>query len=170
MFRRILVFVTLLAIILISACDKGIAPGEPSGPVGFEGKVTFVGTWPDSIKRTHVVVFKNPILTSDDFFPPNLSFVVDSIPYRSSEYSFNSLEDNYIPLFQLAPGNYSYVVVAQSKTPDISLARKDWFVVGVYCLNGHQNNPTTLSILPGRVTTDVNIIVDFNNPPPQPPM
>ena len=156
--------------VLLSGCDKGITPGEPAGPAGFEGKVTFIGTWPDSIKRTHVVVFKNPILTSDDFFPPNLSFVVDSIPYSSSVYSFNSLEDNYIPIFQLAPGNYSYVVVAQSKTPDISLARKDWFVVGVYCINGDQNNPAALSILPGRVTNDVNITVDFNNPPPQPPM
>jgi len=170
MFRKIIVCISLSIIILLSGCNKGIEPGEPAGPAGFEGKVTFIGNWPDSIKRTHVVVFKNPIFTSNDFFPPNLSFVVDSIPYRSTEFGYNSLEDNYIPLFQLAAGSYSYVVVAQSKTIDISLDRKDWFVVGVYCVGGDQTKPTALQILPGRITKDVNIVVDFNNPPPQPPM
>jgi len=170
MFRKIIACVSLSIIILVSGCDKGIEPGEQAGPAGFEGKVTFVGTWPDSIKRTHVVVFKNPILTSNDFFPPNLSFVIDSIPYRSAQFTFNSLENNYIPIFQLAAGSYYYVVVAQSKTPEISLARKDWFVVGVYCVNGDQTKPAILSIQPGRITKDINIVVDFDNPPPQPPM
>ncbi len=168
--RKILLLFSLLIIILLSSCDKGISPGEPAGPAGFEGRVTFTGNWPDSIKRTHVVVFKNPILTTNDFFPPNLSFVVDSIPYRSTEFTYNSLEDNYIPLFQLAPGAYSYIVVAQSKTPDISLARKDWFVVGVYCIGGDQTKPAKLSVQPGKITKDINIVVDFNTPPPQPPM
>ena len=170
MFRKITICIALFVIILLNGCDKGISPGEPAGPAGFEGKVTFIGNWPDSIKRTHIVVFKNPILSSNDFFPPNLSYVIDSIPYRSSLFTYNSLEDNYIPIFQLAAGNYSYVVVAQSKTPDISLDRKDWFVVGVYCINGDQTKPASLSVLPGRITKNINIVVDFNNLPPQPPM
>lgn len=169
MYKKIIPFILLLVLILISGCDKGIEPGEQLGPAGFSGKVTFLGTWPEGIKRTHLVVFKSPIKASEDFFPPNLTFIVDSIPYRSSEFSYNSFDNNFVPIFQIGAGSYNYVVVAQSSTPDISLDRKDWVVVGVYCLNGDQTNPAVLSISAGKVTENVNIVVDFNNPPPQPP-
>lgn len=162
----------ILLLILISNCDKGIEPEpeKPTGPTGFSGKITFVGKWPEGIKRTHLVVFKNIIQKNEDFFPPNLSFVSDSIPYNSAEYIYNSIENNFLPILQLGEGEYSYVVVAQSKTPEISLDRKDWFVVGVYCVNGDQSKPAKLIIKAGEITPNVNIVVDFNNPPPQPPM
>jgi hypothetical protein len=163
--------VTLALFSLIAGCDKGIEP-EPikSGITGFSGKVTFVGNWPAGIKRTHVVIFRNAITTSADFFPPNLSFVIDSIPYRAASFTFNSIDNNFIPLFTLAPGDYQYVVVAQSKTDALSLDRKDWFIVGIYNIGGDQSRPKTLTILDREITTGVDIIVDFNNPPPQPPM
>jgi len=160
----------LLLIIFISGCDKGIEPIEEQGYGHFSGTVTFSGHWPEGIKRTHVVVFKNIIQRSEDFFPPNISFVVDSIPYGSSSFDFNSIEDNYISIFQLGSGIYNYVVVAQSKTPDISLERKDWFVVGIYCINDDQTRPAKLQIRKDEITPNINIHVDFNNPPPQPPM
>lgn len=165
-------YVLSLFLIIVSGCDKGIEPEQEtkSGPTGFSGKVTFTGNWPEGITRTHIVVFKKQIQTSEDFFPPNLTFVVDSIPYKSTEFVYNSLEDNFYPIFQLTPGDYSYVVVAQSKTPEISLERKDWFVVGVYSQNGDQGKPEVLKLSAGEITGNVNIVVDFNNPPPQPPM
>jgi hypothetical protein len=166
----------VLLIILISAvfifrCDGGIEP-EPvksDGPTGFKGAVTFTGNWPAGVKRTHLVVFKKPIQKTDDFFPPNLSFVSDSIPYGSLAFNYNSLENNFLPILQLGEGTYSYVVVAQSKTEEISFERKDWYVVGVYCNNGDQASPKELILRPGEITEGVNIKVDFNNPPPQPP-
>lgn len=172
MIKEIIWFFTLTALLLINGCDKGIEPEpeKPTGPSGFSGKITFVGSWPEGIKRTHLVVFKNPIQKSEDFFPPNLSFVSDSIPYKSTEFSYNSIENNFLPILQLVPGEYSYVVVAQSKTPEISLDRKDWFVVGVYCVNGDQTKPAKLIIQANKITENINIVVDFNNPPPQPPM
>jgi len=160
----------LLFILFILGCDKGIEPIEEQGYGHFSGRVTFTGDWPEGIKRTHVVVFKNMIQKSDDFFPPNFSFVVDSIPYGSSVFEYNSIENNYIPIFQLGSGIYNYIVVAQSKTPSISLERKDWFVVGVYCIGGDQTRPAKLQIRKDEITPDINIDVDFNNPPPQPPM
>jgi len=42
-------------------------------------------------------------------------------------------------------------------------------VVGVYCENGDQSKPKKLIINAGKITNDINISVDFNNPPPQPP-
>ena len=170
--RKILFAITLiLAVTFIGSCDKGIEPlpPAPSGPTGFSGKVTFTGNWPQDIKRTHVVVFKEPILSSGDFFPPNLSFVIDSIPNGTKEFVYNSIDNNFISTFTLAPGSYKYIVVAQSKTPTLSLSRKDWFVVGVYTTDGKQADPGTMFISQGYITTGIDINVDFNNPPPQPP-
>jgi hypothetical protein len=160
----------LLVGILISSCDKGIEPGEPSGPSGFSGKITLSGKWPEGITRTHVVVFRNRIVTVQDFFLPNLIFVVDSIPYGSKEFKFNSLENPFTTIFKITPGGYNYVVVAQSRTQFMSFERKDWTVVGIYCENGNQSIPKTMIIPPGKIAQDINIMVDFSNPPPQPPM
>ncbi len=168
--------VVLAFLSLVAGCDKGIEP-EPikTGVTGFSGKVTFIGNWPAGITRTHIFVFKNPILSSQDFSFLNLSFVIDPIPYQSQEFVFNSVDQNYILHnfgldFKLMPGEHSYVMVAQSKTPEISFDRKDWVIVGVYCVNGDQSKPKPLTILDREITTGVDIIVDFNNPPPQPPM
>ena len=154
--------------LLISGCDKGIEPAAAE-PTGFSGTVTFTGNWQPGIKRTHVVVFNHFIQSSADFSPPNLSFVVDSIPYGSKTFSYNSIDNNFIPSLQASPGDYRYIVVAQSKTPDISTNRKDWVVVGVYTTSGDQSKPGTMTIRDGIITTGIDINVDFNNPPPQPP-
>jgi len=169
MFKNIFYSLVVVLIISLHGCDKGIEPGEESVAVGFGGTINFQGEWPEGIKRTHLVVFKEAIKDTSDFFPPNLSFVVDSIPHKSEVFNYNSLEDNFLPVFQLNPGSYKYIVVAQSKTENISLRRRDWFVVGVYCTNSDQTKPATLVIPPGRFLDNINITVDFNNPPPQPP-
>ncbi|MDQ7816228.1 MAG: hypothetical protein RDU14_04335 [Melioribacteraceae bacterium] len=164
-------FAFVLAVLFcLNSCDTGIEPGEPIVPGGFSGTISFSGTWPEGIKRTHLVVFKNPIQTTEDFFLPNLSFVVDSIQYKSPSYRYNSLVNSFISILKLWPGEYKYVVVAQSKTPEISFQRKDWTVVGVYCINNDQTKPASLLIRSDELTQNVNINVDFNNPPPQPPM
>lgn len=166
-----LLFAIICSVILIVSCDKGIEPSEPNLPGGFSGTVTFIGTWPSDIKRTHIVVFKNPLITADDFSIENFAFIVDTISYNSTEFIYNSFDDNYLEdIITLYPGNYKYVVVAQSKTPEISFQRNDWTVVGVYCNNNDQTSPASLIIQSNRITPDVNIVVDFNNPPPQPPM
>lgn len=168
--KQFLVLLFFLTYLLITSCDKGIEPLEVVGPSAFSGKVTFVGPWPQGVKRTHVVVFKEEIKTVDDFFLPNLSFVVDSIPYGTKDFSYNSLEKPFSSIFKFAPGNYKYVVVAQSKTPVITFNRSDWTVVGIYCESGNQAKPKTMSVIAGKTAADINITVDFYNPPPQPPM
>ena len=172
--RKIILTAAIVALISFAGCDKGIEPEPPAnnslpGVTGFAGTVTFTGNWQIGIKRTHLVVFKNPILTSGDFFPPNLSFVIDSIPSGSSRFTYNSVDNNFISLFKITPGDYKYVVVAQSKTPTLSLDRKDWFIVGVYCIGNDQSQTATMTIQDGKMTTGVDVKVDFNNPPPQPP-
>ena len=176
--RKFIIASIIIALFsFITGCDKGIEP-EPekvvAGPSGFSGKVTFTGNWPAGIKRTHLIVFKNPIVSSQDFSYSNLGFVIDSIPYRSTEFNINSIDQNYIAhnflsSFNIVPGEYAYIIVAQSKTPEISFARSDWFIVGVYCIGNDQSKPGTMTIQEGVITTGIDINVDFNNPPPQPP-
>lgn len=166
--RRVFLFLILL--VMLNSCDKGIEPADQVGPSGFGGTVTFKGNWPEGITRTHLVVFKSEVKTVSDFFLPNLSFVIDSIPNGAKSFTYNSIDNPFSTIFTFSPGSYSYVVVAQQKTKLITFERKDWFVVGVYCINGDQTKPKTILVMPGKITNDVNILVDFGNPPPQPPM
>jgi len=162
----VLIFVS----ILLFQCDGGLSPdSKEAGITGFSGKVTFIGTWPQGIKRTHLVVFKSPILQSGDFFPPNLSIIMDSIAYGSNEYNYNSIDNNYVRDAKIDEGDYAYVVVAQSKTAELSLLREDWTVAGIYYASTNNAVPGILRMEKGRTTRDINIICDFNNPPPQPP-
>ena len=171
--KRLLVSVVLIisSLFFLIRCDKGIEPNpvDDSGETGFSGLVTFKGEWPAGVTRTHLVVFRNPLVSAGDFSVENIGFISNEITYGSSEFQYNSIDNSISTLITLAPGEYSYIVVAQSYTPDLSLDRKDWVVVGVYTATGDQNDPGKMIINKGHVTSGVNITVDFNNPPPQPP-
>ncbi len=172
MIKLFFIMTICLSVCFIAGCDKGIEPEPEKSPqaeiIGFSGKVTFTGNWPAGITRTHIVVFKNEILTVDDFSFQNLAFVVDPVPFESSEFTYDSGINNFFSL-TLAEGTYKYIVVAQSKTPTISFNRDDWFIVGVYYNNEDQSKPGMMTLQKGKITTGIDINVDFNNPPPQPP-
>jgi len=152
-----------LIILFFSGCDKGISPEEQTG---FSGAITFLGEWPDSVARTHLVVFKDPLNSINDFNAFNLRYVSLEIPYGTRTYQYNSADSAYVPI---NAGVYSYVAVAQSKTPALSLERKDWVVVGLYYAGNDITKPGVLVIPENTMVRNINIIVDFNNPPPQPP-
>ena len=153
------------------SCDHGIEP-KPivAEPPGFGGTITFSGEWPDSITRTHIVVFKDPLLSASDFNIFNLKFVSNEIPFGTRTYVYSSRDSSFVPgtgLFE--PGTYAYVAVAQQFTENLSLLRRDWFVAGVYYANGDTTQPGTLVIPDSTFIQFINITCDFNNPPPQPP-
>jgi hypothetical protein len=166
--------ILLLILLALSCDDHGIEPKAetPADKIsGFRGKVTFVNEWPDSIKRAFVVVFKDPLLTPADFTVFNLKFLSREIPLKSPVYEFSSLDSAFIPDVPgpFPPGSYAYVAVAQQSTPEISLARKDWFVSGVYYAENDTTKPGTMVIPDSSFIENINITADFNNPPPQPP-
>jgi hypothetical protein len=167
--------VFLILILFAIACDdNGIEP-KPEIPAdkvsGFHGKVTFVGVWPDSIKRVFVVVFQNPLLTPEDFTIFNLKYLSREIPLGSLAYEFSSLDSAFIPSVPgpFPPGTYAYIAVTQQSTDELSLARKDWFVSGIYYANNDTTSPGIMVIPDSTFVENINIKVDFNNPPPQPP-
>ena len=161
----------LSVVILLYSCDHGISPKPASQEVtGFSGKITFLGTWPDSIKRTHIVVFKDPLLSSGDFNLLNLKFISREIPFGTAVYYYSSEDSSVIPGTEaFAPGEYSYVAVVQQASDELVLVRSAWFVAGIYYTQGDRSNPGKLIIPEDSFVRNIDIVCDFNNPPPQPP-
>lgn len=161
----------LSVVTLLYSCDHGISPERTSQEVtGFSGKITFVGPWPDSIKRTHIVVFKDPILSSKDFNILNIKFISREIPFGTSVYYYSSKDSSVIPGTEVfAPGEYAYVAVAQQASDELVLVRSAWFVAGVYYTSGDRSQPGKLIIPEDTFVRNIDIVCDFNNPPPQPP-
>lgn len=161
--------VLLFSLVCFHGCDKGISPEPEALPkeAGFGGSIIFKGTWPQGVARTHIVAFRNPLLSASDFNVLNLAFVSDSIPYGANQVVYSSLIN---PLVPIKAGEYAYVAVAQSKSPSLSLQRKDWYVIGVFYNSNDTTKPGKLTISADTFTPDINIICDYNNPPPQPPL
>ena len=106
-----------------------------------------------------------------DFTIDNLKFLSREIPPGVQVHEFSSLDSAYIPATPgpFPPGSYAYVAVVQQSTDELSLARKDWFVSGIYYANGDTTTPGVMVIPDSTFVKNININVDFNNPPPQPP-
>jgi len=164
------IILPMLIIISLVACDQGIEPKPISVPTGFSGKITFIGEWPNDIQRTHIVMFKDPLTSPDRFSIFNIKYVSLEIPYGIQLHNYNSTDSSFLPeRGYLDPGEYSYLAVALSKTPDLSLNRPDWFVAGLYVVPPDTLQPGKLIIPEGIVLENIDIICDFDNPPPQPP-
>jgi hypothetical protein len=163
--KLIILFVSILTI----QCGKGIEPEPEKQPEGFGGTVYFAGEWPQNVTRTHIVVFKNPLVTPADFNALNLAYVSMEIPYGVQEFNYSTLDSAIFPVnIKLQAGTYSYLAVAQQTTPVITLSRADWYVAGFYSA-GNDSLPGTVTFSPGQYRDQVNIFCDFNAPPPQPP-
>jgi hypothetical protein len=160
--------IIILLSVLILSCDKGLSPDLAEEDTGFGGTVTFIGEWNPDINETHVVVFKDPLLSVDDFNVFNLSFVSESIPNGSVSYKYSTNDENAL-ISTIEPGNISYVAVAQSLKDTITLNREDWIVVGLYHSENDTSNPGNLFLEKGGFIGGIDINCDFSNPPPQPP-
>lgn len=160
-------FIILLVLTALN-CNKGLSPtavNENTKP-GFSGTIIFKGSWPTDVTRTYLVVFQDPLVSASSFNLSNLQYLSTEIPYGVTQFDYSSLDSAYI---NISAGEYSYVAVAQQKTANLSLQRKDWFVVGVYYANDDTTQPGKLAIPQNKLVQNINIICDFNNPPPQPP-
>jgi len=162
------VYLLLFSIIFINSCDKGLSPDLAEEKAGFGGTITFSGEWNPTITETHVVVFKNSLLSVSDFNIFNLSFVSEAIPNGSLEYKYSTNDESAL-ISAIQPGKYSYIAVAQSLRDSITLNREDWIVIGLYTNKNDSTKPGTLNLLEASFADSINIHCDFSNPPPQPP-
>jgi hypothetical protein len=164
--RAIGIIILFLSLLLIS-CDKGLSPDLAEEQVGFGGTITFSGEWNNEVKETHVILFKDPLLSVTDFNVFNLKYVSDNIPTGTQVYHYSTNDISLISAIE--PGEYSYLAVAQSKRDTLSLNRDDWTVAGIYMSGNNTTQPSRITIPQSEFVDSLNIHCDFNNPPPQPP-
>jgi hypothetical protein len=153
------------AILFLSGCDKGIAPLESTLSItqGIQGTILFQH-WPppDSLYNLRLVAFRK--------FPPENIFVEI---LTGQAYAFPAVNDtNHIPFyvdeyqfeFELPPGNYEYLVVAQQYGPNVL---QHWRAVGQYDTDT-DSLPSPFVVEENKVTRNMVIGVDFDNLPIQP--
>ncbi|MDH3251837.1 MAG: hypothetical protein OEM41_03540 [Ignavibacteria bacterium] len=154
--------------LLLPACDEGLGPlNEPSG---FSGVIHFTN-WPspDSVQELRLVAFTE--------FPSDSSGILLALlegravvypPVGASgfrkfvdtlQYAFTTQGTN----LQVRP--YNYVIIAQRYGSNFFA---DWQPAGVYTTQPNSFDPAPVRILLHRITPNIDIEVDFSNPPPKP--
>ncbi len=165
--RKFIQTITIVLLLIFSlSCEHGIAPRIEPPRTGFSGMITFLNEWPKDVYSTRLVVFRDTIKTASDFSIFNIGFISDTIPQLLSAYYYESDKNPVIPI---NPGIYKYVCVAQCLVPGISLRREDWRVAGIYYSSNDITKYGQIEITEGAFLKDIDITVDFNNPPIQPP-
>ncbi|MBM2841901.1 MAG: hypothetical protein HW412_2429 [Bacteroidetes bacterium] len=161
-------FWLILIGVFACGCDKGLNPSVPRPaqiPMGQMSGLIRYQHWPpsDSLHDLRLVAFRvfpptnivNEVLLGRAIVYPSLGdtalvpFYVDSLRY----------------LFSLPVGEYQYVVIAQQFGPTITT---DWRAVGQYDLDSNFAIPSPVTILENDTALNININVDFRNPPPPP--
>jgi len=158
------VFFLLLISALVFSCDGGLEP--PRTPVQVEtGTMTGLITyqhWPplDSLKDLRLVAFRN--------FPPR-DIITEVLQGQAMVHPPTALVPFFVDslrfTFTLPVGTYKYVAIAQQFGPTITT---DWRAVGQYDLDSNLTVPSPVIIVLNDTTRDININVDFANPPPPP--
>jgi hypothetical protein len=164
---RTTLLVTLF-ILIVPGCDTGLSPLNE--PAGFSGVVRFKN-WPpaDSVRELRVVAFKsypsdstgivNALLAGDAVVYPaigstGLPFYVDSV-----SYSFTTKGTT------LQVETYDYVALAWRYGVNSFV---DWRPAGVYTTTPGSFDPAPVHVLLHKIATNIDINVDFSNPPPTP--
>jgi hypothetical protein len=141
----------------------GLSPTATELGSGIRGRITFVGTWPDSTKEVMIIVSKKypKGITSRDsmlaFVAENLLLkniiLADTIPNFIKDYDYR------IPL---EPGKYEWILVAWfPDIPEYIMGVKE---IGAYYENpGRQTLPSTFEVLTGVFIEGFNIVADFQN-------
>ncbi len=159
-------FITIFLFLMLftfAACDHGLGPTTEI--TGMRGSISYLN-WPppDSLLDLRLVVFKNyppenillTVLTDTAFVYPGLEVPAPGLPLYVDTTVFK---------MEVDPGTYDYVVVAQRFGPEVTA---DWRAVGQYDTMLSDSLPTAITITRGELLKDINIVVDFNQLPPQP--
>lgn len=157
----------LVLLLFCSGCDKGLAPlNEPSG---FSGVIRFKN-WPQNVYELRLLAFSKFPSDSASLLLTLLGGGAAVIPAvgtpgfpkdgrDSLQYSFTTEGST------LQVGNYEYIVFAWRYGTGLF---SDWRPAGVYTLSPSTFTPTPVRVLLHRIQPNVDILVDFNNPPPRP--
>ncbi len=165
----IIFFVTLFVVSSCGGLDPTKEPIIPTNqPPLVKGTIHFKGgvsSWPpqDSALEVRVVYFLD--------YPPDTNLVLalstggafftDTIQRFSDSSSFQLRRDE---VNKALPLEFKYVVVALRFGSNFFT---DWRAIGVYSLENDQSQPIAITV-DSTKTVELQIPVDFTNPPPQP--
>ncbi len=146
----------VLALLLVVACDGGLAPPGAQEAGAIRGTVVYrpADAWPsaDSLVDLRFVAMRFVPRDTADFL--NLNALV----FNAQRLRFNVARDTFV-IGGVEPGRFLYSGVAQRFGASIV----QWRPVGLYAERGG-----VFDVLPGE-TTFVEVTVDFTHPPPFPP-
>jgi len=163
-----------VVLLLLSGCDRGLAPPAPEPWTefsGFSGTIHFKN-WPplDSVQELRVVAFRHYPSDSSSIFQLLVSGEAVVYPaiglksllqYGADTTSYVMTDDST----SLKVGIYEYVVVAQKYGANIF---SDWKPAGLYTKTPGSFVPAPVEVILNRITPGYDIYVDFHNPPPKP--
>lgn len=157
-----------LVLLPFLSCNTGLSPlNEPSG---FRGVVRFKN-WPspDSVRELRIVAFEKLPTDSTTIIAALINGTAAVYPQierrlptfvDSIEYEFTTNTG-----FNLKVTNYEYIIVAWQYGPFILT---DWQPAGVYSIQSNSFEPAPVRVLLHRIIPNINIDVDFHNPPQWP--
>lgn len=160
-------FPFLLCLFLFS-CDGGLQPPPPTEP-GIAGTLYFAkGSWPpaDSLQNLWLFASQDYPLDSAKVFEGIFNYPFRIFLHPSLTESLPFFIDSWRYSFKLPPATYPYVGVLQQVRPDYSI--RSFRVVGFLKDPSDSTKPRTVTVKNDEIVTDLNIISDFRNPPPQP--
>ena len=169
-FMKLLVLIILC--LLLASCDAGLAPPPPI-ELGFSGTVYFTpGSWPSRDSLVGLMIFASEIYPLDSamafaglFSDPPTIFVYPSMSESLLPFSADSISYS----FPLRSGTYKYIGVVQQISSDLKTRGMRVFrVVGFYKDAADLSQPGSVVVNDSSQVKEINIQVDFRNPPPQP--
>jgi hypothetical protein len=152
--RRWLIALTAVtAILMITACYDGHGLAPPGTLTGIEGRITFVGSKPDSTKEVWIAVLKQyptGITDKNELMLFVMQNLVNNKPVPQDGYWDYQLE--------LPPGDYGWVIVAW-------FADTETWLFSVKELGAYERagQPASITVRPSVMTSGVDIVADFAN-------
>lgn len=163
---RYFTLLSIAVILFIGGCsEQGLNPNEIRDP-GFSGTISFVSSLPPADSLFDLRVVAVPYYPIDTTFQSLILKIFEgTIPFGENirhQAEFGKTI-RYEMLVKIQ--TYYYVAVVQQYGPDVF---SQWKVVGVYGLPNSNSVPKALTVQDGKMTANINIIVDFYHLPPQP--
>jgi hypothetical protein len=150
-----LLIVSLLSLLMISACDD---PTDLGAVSGVQGIVEFDTIWPDSVKSAVVVIFDKD-LTLDSIDVAGYSVVSHFVTFGDPINPGTEMAEYFI---QLAPGDYYGMVVGLLLEPAKLLSNDELFQnIQDYIVVPETSFPRGIRILEKQINEQDNWFIRF---------
>ncbi len=161
-----------LSIAILNGCEKGLEPTETQDgggykqPYGISGNIYFKNFISrDSVKGLFVAASQESLLSKSQI--PSLIFS-GKIEYIDVTTSYGQDTIPYSLLFKtIPPGKIPYIAVVHQF--GVTIAPENLQIIGLYYNDDDTTHPGFVIVPKDSIVSRIDISVDFNKLPPQPP-